>query len=92
MLGAALKLQLTPQFKFAVIYDQPFAVDIDYRYRPKIYGESYEVESADIDFESHNLSSLLGYQFNPQWKVVWWLKLSKFCRLFKSEGYDLFGV
>lgn len=28
MLGAALKLQLNPQFKFAVIYDQPFAVDI----------------------------------------------------------------
>ena len=26
MLGAALKLQLNPQFKFAVIYDQPFAV------------------------------------------------------------------
>ena len=70
ILGAALKLQLNPQFKFAVIYDQPFAVDIDYHYRPKIYGESYEVESANIDFETHNLSSLLGYQFTPQWKSM----------------------
>ena len=92
MLGAALKLQLNPQFKFAVIYDQPFAVDIDYRYRPKIYGESYEVESADIDFESHNLSSLLGYQFNPQWEVYGGLSYQSFAGSLKAKGqtYSVF--
>ncbi|WP_198512928.1 hypothetical protein, partial [Achromobacter ruhlandii] len=86
MLGAALKLQLNPQFNFAVIYDQPFAVDIDYRYRPKIYGESYEVESADIDFESHNLSSLLGYKINPQWEIYGGLSYQSFAGSLKAKG------
>ncbi|OTG59803.1 transport of long-chain fatty acid [Acinetobacter sp. ANC 4204] len=69
MMGAALKLELNPQVKFAIIYDQPFAVDIDYRYRPIIYGEKHEIEAASINFKSHNLTTLLGYQIMPNWDV-----------------------
>ena len=90
--GAALKLQLNPKVKFAVIYDQPFAVDVDYRYSPMINGEKYEVESAKIAFKSHNLSSLLGYQIAPHWEVYSGLNYQRFAGNLKVKGqiYSVF--
>nr|WP_312210121.1 outer membrane protein transport protein [Acinetobacter variabilis] len=67
--NAALKLQLHPQISWGLIYDQPFHVDVAYQYSPVFAGEPTEIEAADIEFDSHNLTSILGYQPDPNWNL-----------------------
>lgn len=86
MMGAALKLQLTPQIKFAVLYDQPFAVAIDYHYSPMLDDENPPVESANIDFESHSLTTLLGYQLTPNWEFYAGLNYQSLAGDLKLDG------
>lgn len=67
--NAALKLQLHPQISWGLIYDQPFHVDVAYQYSPMFAGKPTEIEAADIEFDSHNLTSILGYQPDPNWNL-----------------------
>lgn len=69
IINAALKLQLHPQISWGFIYDQPFYVDVAYQYSPVFAGEPTEIEAADIKFDSHNLTSILGYQPDPNWNL-----------------------
>ncbi|MFV5524298.1 outer membrane protein transport protein [Acinetobacter variabilis] len=69
VINAALKLQLHPQISWGFIYDQPFHVDVAYQYSPVFAGEPTEIEAADIEFDSHNLTSILGYQPDPNWNL-----------------------
>ncbi|WP_312537137.1 outer membrane protein transport protein [Acinetobacter variabilis] len=69
VINAALKLQLHPQISWGFIYDQPFYVDVAYEYSPVFVGEPTEIEAADIKFDSHNLTSILGYQPDPNWNL-----------------------
>lgn len=69
VINAALKLQLHPQISWGFIYDQPFYVDVAYQYSPVFAGEPTEIEAADIEFDSHNLTSIFGYQPDPNWNL-----------------------
>ncbi|WP_171521876.1 MULTISPECIES: outer membrane protein transport protein [unclassified Acinetobacter] len=69
VINAALKLQLHPQISWGFIYDQPFHVDVAYQYSPIFAGKPTEIEAADIEFDSHNLTSILGYQPDPNWNL-----------------------
>lgn len=69
VINAALKLQLHPQISWGFIYDQPFYVDVAYQYSPVFTGEPTEIEAADIEFDSHNLTSIFGYQPDPNWNL-----------------------
>lgn len=65
--NVALKLQLHPQLSWGLIYDQPYHVDIAYSYDPIFAGEILPIEAASIQFESHNITSLIGFQPNAHW-------------------------
>lgn len=69
VINAALKLQLHPQISWGFIYDQPFHVDVAYQYSPIFAGKPTEIEVADIEFDSHNLTSILGYQPDRNWNL-----------------------
>lgn len=69
VINAALKLQLHPQISWGLLYDKPFHVDVAYQYSPVFSGEPTEIEAADIKFDSHNLTSILGYQPDPNWNL-----------------------
>ena len=65
--NAALKFQLNPQVSWGLIYDQPYSIDIAYHYDPVFAGVALPIEAATIQFESHNLTSLIGFQPNDNW-------------------------
>lgn len=69
VINAALKLQLHPKISWGFIYDQPFYVDVAYQYSPVFAGKPTEIETADIEFDSHNLTSILGYQPDRNWNL-----------------------
>lgn len=50
-----------------LIYDQPYSIDIAYHYDPAFAGATLPIEAATIQFESHNLTSLIGFQPNDNW-------------------------
>lgn len=51
---AALKLQPHPQISVALLFDQPYFVDVDYHYSPILSGEPLPIENADIKFDGLN--------------------------------------
>lgn len=61
------KLQLNPEFSFALLYDQPFGVKVNYNYNPDFYGQPLDVEAADIRFKTENISALVGYHPDTHW-------------------------
>ena len=65
--NVALKFQLNPQVSWGLIYDQPYSIDIAYHYDPVFAGATLPIEAATIQFESHNLTSLIGFQPNDNW-------------------------
>lgn len=75
---AALKFQPHPKVSVGLIFDQPFGVDIQYHYRPNTVIGLIEIEATEIDFDSHNITSLVGYQLNPSWQVYAGLGLQSF--------------
>lgn len=75
---AALKFQPHPKVSVGLIFDQPFGVDIQYHYRPNTVIGPIEIEATEIDFDSHNITSLVGYQPNPSWQVYAGLGLQSF--------------
>ena len=65
--NAALKFQLNPQVSWGLIYDRPYSIDIAYHYDPVFAGAALPIEAATIQFESHNLTSLIGFQPDADW-------------------------
>ncbi|CAM4279557.1 hypothetical protein [Acinetobacter pragensis] len=64
--NAAIKLQMTPQFSFGLIYDQPFGADTAYKALPNhTFSTDSGLASANVD--TQNLSFLFGYQPNENW-------------------------
>lgn len=64
--NAALKLQLTSNFSFGLIYDQPYGVDVTYKNLPNsAFSTGPDVTLAELD--TQNLSFLFGYQPNKNW-------------------------
>ncbi|MEN8383913.1 outer membrane protein transport protein [Acinetobacter towneri] len=62
---AALKLQPHPQVSVALLFDQPFFTDVDYQF--KTTHPSSEI--ADVEFDSNNMTALVGYQPNANWNL-----------------------
>ncbi|WP_368677505.1 outer membrane protein transport protein [Acinetobacter lactucae] len=59
---AALKLQLTDQFSFGLLYDQPFAAKSAYPVLPNnSYSDDVSGEGTTVNVKSQNLSFILGY-------------------------------
>ncbi|MGM7308713.1 outer membrane protein transport protein, partial [Acinetobacter baumannii] len=59
---AALKLQLTDQFSFGLLYDQPFAAKTEYPVLPNnSYSDETSREGTSVNVKSQNLSFILGY-------------------------------
>lgn len=68
-LNGAFKLQIQPQFSFGIIYDQPFEMNVSYQYAPHSLVGNQLLESAKLKFNSHNITSLLGYQPTKNWNM-----------------------
>ncbi len=75
---AALKLQPHPQISVALLFDQPYFVDVDYHYSPILSGEPLPIENADIKFDSRNITALIGYQPTPHWNLFTGLSYQSF--------------
>ncbi|EPK5866137.1 transporter, partial [Acinetobacter baumannii] len=59
---AALKLQLTDQFSFGLLYDQPFAAKTAYPVLPNnSYSDDMSHEGTSVNVKSQNLSFIFGY-------------------------------
>ena len=69
MLNAAIKIQYHPKLSLAFIYDQPYAANLKYDYSPHTTLGKQSLESAQFDVNSHNLSSIFGYQPTPNWNI-----------------------
>ena len=68
-INAGLKLQLSPQLSFGLLFDQPFGGRVN-QYTPEIYAEKIEIESSHIQFDSRNMTALIGYQPTPRWNFL----------------------
>jgi long-subunit fatty acid transport protein len=75
---AALKFQPHPKVSVGLIFDQPFGIDIQYHYHPNTVIGPIEIEATEIDFDSHNITSLVGYQLNLAWQIYAGLALQSF--------------
>ena len=75
---AALKFQPHSKVAIGLIFDQPFGVDVQYHYRPDTVVGPLEIEATEIDFNTHNITSLFGYQPNPSWQIYTGLALQSF--------------
>lgn len=75
---AALKLQPHPQISVALLFDQPYFVDVDYHYSPILSGEPLPIENADIKFDSRNITALIGYQPTQNWNLFTGLSYQSF--------------
>ncbi|TCB48826.1 transporter [Acinetobacter sp. ANC 4779] len=62
--SAALKLQLTPELSFGILYDQPFGSDLQYplKNNGSFSDPSVSQQGTQINVDSQNLSLVLGYQ------------------------------
>ena len=75
---AALKLQPHPQISVALLFDQPYFVDVDYQVGSTQSNELLFSETADIKFESRNITALIGYQPTPHWNLFTGLSYQSF--------------
>ncbi|NNG80420.1 outer membrane protein transport protein [Acinetobacter sp. ANC 5378] len=62
---AALKLQLTDNFSFGLLYDQPFGADAEYTTPSLNFTDTTGGTSAEVKTE--NLTFLFGFQPNQNW-------------------------
>ena len=91
---AALKFQPHPKISTALIFDQPFGVDIQYHYHPNTVIGPIEIESTEIHFDSQNVTTLFGYQLNPTWQIYAGLGVQSFegdLQVFGQSFYFLNG-
>lgn len=73
----AYKGQITDQFSFALILDEPYGADTDYGRGsfPEPPGFSYDGTTADLD--SYQLTAILAYDVTPQVKVYGGLRAQR---------------
>lgn len=66
--SAALKLQLTPNFSFGLLYDQPYSASAEY---PTMQNGAFSSVKGNTaaEVDSQNLSLILGYQPNKNWNL-----------------------
>lgn len=84
--GAAIKLQIHPKISLGLSYDQPFATHASYQYHAQInHLENYK-ESANIEFDSQNLTIFMGYQPNQNLNIYTGLSYQKFEGNLNIEG------
>jgi long-chain fatty acid transport protein len=74
--SAALKLQVTDQFSFGLLYDQPFGADAEYSVTDTgsaaLGGQGLfhdGKESTSVEVDTQNLSLILGYQPTKNWNI-----------------------
>lgn len=84
--NAAVKIQPHSQFSFGLIYDQPYAAHLKYDYSPNTALGQQSLESAQFEVESHNLSSILGYQPTENWNIYSGLAIQDFKGLLNLNG------
>ncbi|WP_353141886.1 OmpP1/FadL family transporter [Acinetobacter pragensis] len=65
--SAALKLQLTDNFSFGLIYDQPFGADAEYTQSAAFTHPSQGNTSVEVD--TQNISMIFGYQPTQNWNL-----------------------
>lgn len=65
--NAALKLQLTDQFSFGLIYDQPFGSDAEYQSSAAFTHPTQGGTSVEVD--TQNLAMILGFQPTENWNI-----------------------
>ena len=65
--SAALKLQLTDNFSFGLIYDQPFGADVEYTQSAAFTHPTQGNTSAEVD--TQNISMIFGFQPNQNWNL-----------------------
>jgi long-chain fatty acid transport protein len=101
--SAALKLQLTDNFSFGLIYDQPFGADATYSLSDKasaalggagLFHDGKEATSVEVD--TQNLSMIVGFQPNENFNfygggVYQTVKGKVQLRGFAYSGTDNFG-
>ncbi|MQW91803.1 transport of long-chain fatty acid [Acinetobacter wanghuae] len=90
--GAAIKLQIHPKISLGMIYDQPFATHASYQYQAQINDGELYTEAANIQFNSQNLTGLIGYQPSQNWTLYSGLSYQQFQgRVFlKGKNYSIF--
>ncbi|MGE8540612.1 OmpP1/FadL family transporter [Acinetobacter sp. ANC 3813] len=64
--SAALKLQLTDNFSFGLIYDQPFGADAEYTQSVAFTNAQ---GNTNVEVDTQNLSMIFGYQPTENWNV-----------------------
>ena len=65
--SAALKLQLTDNFSFGLLYDQPFGAKAEYEARGAWSAFSADGEGTEAEVHTENVTMLLGFQPNENW-------------------------
>ena len=65
--NAALKLQIQPNWSFGIIYDQPFGANLGYALAPIPAYQNTLINAVRLKMDTHNLSTILGYQPNTAW-------------------------
>lgn len=63
-IGMGLKMQVSDQLSFALIYDQPFGADVNYD-----TGSSYVLTTTNAQVESDGVTALVRYAINPSISV-----------------------
>lgn len=66
--SAALKLQLTDNFSFGLIFDQPFGAEADYKDRSVAFNPTGS-DGTQAEVTTENLSFLFGFQPNENWNI-----------------------
>ncbi|WP_168382459.1 OmpP1/FadL family transporter [Acinetobacter indicus] len=66
--SAALKLQLTDNFSFGVIYDQPFGAEAEYTTQSLAFNPTGNDGTA-AEVETENLTFLFGFQPTQNWNI-----------------------
>src|SRR5690606_12001798 len=68
--SAALKLQVTDNFSFGLLYDQPFGAEAEYS-APNAIGSAFSSggEGTAAEVTTENLTFLFGFQPNENWNI-----------------------
>ena len=89
---AALKLQPHPQISVALLFDQPYFVDVDYQIGSTQSNELLFSETADIKFDSRNITALIGYQPTQHWNLFTGLSNQSFSGDLKIAIYNKYAA
>lgn len=76
--NASVKLQVAPDWSIAILYDRPFGMDAQYYYQPTQDHQHQFSESATIQFNSHTLSTVVGFQPTVNWHLYSGVALQRF--------------